>query len=159
MSEELKNESANQAEQLDTQPEVNGTQSGSGDGERKFTQDEVNRIVKERLQRERNKAGAEQAEQLTAKAAELAALESRLACKEYLLDSGYPPELLDAIDTSNPENFKSKAVAVVNALQSRTAPVRATPSFEPEPMTGDGIAEAFRESAKHIPRGRNYDYQ
>lgn len=50
MSEELKNESANQTEQLDTQPEVNGTQSGSGDGERKFTQDEVNRIVKESLQ-------------------------------------------------------------------------------------------------------------
>ena len=146
MSEELKNESANQTEQLDTQPEVNGTQSGSGDGERKFTQDEVNRIVKERLQRERSKAGAEQTEQLAAKAAELAARESRLACKEYLLDSGYPPELLDAIDTSNPENFKSKAFAVVNALQSRPAPCAATPSFEAETPPGDGIAEAFSNS-------------
>ena len=155
MSEELKNESANQTEQLDTQPEVNGTQSGSGDGERKFTQDEVNRIVKERLQRERSKAGAEQAEQLTAKAAELAARESRLACKEYLLDSGYPPELLDAIDTSNPENFKSKAFAVVNALQSRPAPCKATPNFEAETPPGDGIAEAFSKPAKHIPRGRD----
>lgn len=159
MSEELKNESANQTEKLDTQPEANGTQSGSGDGERKFTQEEVNRIVKDRLQRERSKAGAEQAEQaeqLTAKAAELAARESRLVCKEYLLNSGYPPELLDAIDTSNPENFKSKAFAVVNALQSRPAPCRATPSFEAETPPGDGIAEAFSKSAKHTPRGSYY---
>lgn len=142
-------------EQLDTQPEGNGTQSGTAT-ERKFTQDEVNRIVKERLQRERSKAGAEQAEQLTAKAAELAARESRLACKEYLLDSGYPPELLDAIDTSNHENFKSKASAVVNALQSRPAPCAATPNFEAETPPGDGIAEAFSKPAKHTPRGRNY---
>lgn len=155
MSEELNTQSAPGAdeERLDTQPEANGAQSGSNG--RMFTQEEVNRIIKERLLRERSKAGAEQTEQLTAKAAELAARESRLACKEYLLDSGYPAELLDAIDTSNPEDFKSKAFAVVNALQSSPAPCAATPSFEAETPPGDGIAEAFSKPAKHIPRGRD----
>ena len=144
-----------EAAQLDTQPEENGTQSGSGsgDGERKFTQEEVNRIVKERLQRERSKAGSEQAEQFTAKAAELAARESRLTCKEYLLDSGYPPELLDAIDTSDSEKFKSKAFALMNALQSKPVTGRPTPDFSPEAPPVDGIAEAFSKPAKHVPKG------
>lgn len=158
MSEELNTQNTIEADavRLDTQPEENGTQSG-GNG-RMFTQEEVNRIVKERLLRERSKAGSEQTEQLTAKAAELAALESRLACKEYLIDSGYPAELLDAIDTSNPEDFKSKAFALVNALLSRPAPCAATPSFEAETPPGDGIAEAFSKPAKHIPRGRDNIY-
>lgn len=158
MSEELKTTNANQTEP-DTQPEDNGdkNQSGSGDGERKFTQDEVNRIVKERLQRERSKAGAEQTEQLTAKAAELAARESRLACKEYLLDSGYPQKLLDIIDTSDPEEFKRKAADAASAFASGSGSGSGEKPytqhrFVQSEYNPDHIAEAFSLDAKHKPK-------
>lgn len=147
-------QNANKSAQLDTQPEENGTQSDTGaQSERLFTQDEVNRIVKERLQRERSKANNEQNEQTAARAAELNARESRLICKEFVLDNGYPPELLDAIDTSNPEEFQRKAFAIVNAVQARPVTGRPTPDFQAEDPPCDPVAEVFSGNAKHKPRG------
>lgn len=120
MSEEIKttvNETeAEQAEQLDTQPEENGDKSSDGSG-RLFTQEEVNGIIKERLQRQRSKTDEEHARQLSAQAADIAARESRLACKEFLLNSGYPQQLLDILDTSDPETFKSKAEEAAKAFR------------------------------------------
>lgn len=152
MSDELKTTSAAPADKLDTQPEANGTQSG-GDGERKFTQDEVNKIVKERLQRERSKAGSEQQQTDAARAAELTAKENRLTCKEYLLDNGYPQALLDAVDTSDPEQFKSKAETLMQAMMRGAQRCQATPQFEAETPPTDGIAEAFSKPVKHKPKG------
>lgn len=144
-----------QSAQLDTQPEENGsTQSETGaQSERLFTQDEVNRIVKERLLRERSKASNEQNEQSAARAADLDARESRLICKEFVLDNGYPHELLDAIDTSNPEEFQRKAFAIVNAVQARPVTGCPTPDFKVESPPYDPVSEAFSGNAKHKPRG------
>lgn len=146
-------QNATTPEQLDTQPEVNGSTQSSTDTERKFTQEEVNRIVKERLQRERSKASTEQNDQSAARAANLDARESRLICKEFVLDNGYPRELLDAIDTSNPEEFQRKAFAVVNAVQARPVTGCPTPSFQAENPPCDIVSEAFSSHTKHKPRG------
>lgn len=68
-----------------------------------FTQDEVNRIVSERLNRERMKA--EPTEQET-REVELSKRENRLECREFLLEKKYSTELLDILDTTDANKFK-----------------------------------------------------
>ena len=101
MSEEMNTQNTEQ--QPTTQPEDNGNQ-GSG---KMFTQDDVNRIVSERLARDRK----ERTTQTEADAQEqaLKARGSRLDCREYLLDKQYPADLLDLLDTSDVEKFKTAA--------------------------------------------------
>lgn len=159
MSEELKTTNANQTEP-DTQPEDNGDKNQSGSGtERTFTQDEVNKIIKERLQRERSKAGAEQQQHEAEKTAELTAKENRLTCKEYLLDNGYPQKLLDIIDTSDPEEFKRKAADAASAFASGSGSGSGEKPytqhrFVQSEYNPDHIAEAFSLDAKHKPKNK-----
>lgn len=87
-------------EPADTHPEDTGAQTPEG---KTFTQEEVNRIVSERLARERTKAGPDPLEE---REKALAARESRLDCKQYLSESGYSADLLDILDTGDVEAFK-----------------------------------------------------
>ena len=73
-------------------------------GGRMFTQEEVNRIVSDRLARERAKA---EPSPLDERDAAIKARESALDCKEYLGTKQYPPELADILDTSDAERFKA----------------------------------------------------
>lgn len=70
-------------------------------GGKLFSQDEVNRIVQTRLAEERAKQSnpTEREQALTAR-------ESRLTCREYLLEIGASADLLDVLDTSDPGKFK-----------------------------------------------------
>ena len=93
--------------------------NGSG---RTFTQDEVNTIVADRLARERSKS-AERVGDLDAREKDLKAKsqrfnqwEAREACKQYLTDNHISAALLDKLDTSDPEAFKT----AVKAVQSVT---------------------------------------
>lgn len=81
-----------------------------------FTQAEVNTIIGDRLQRVRKQCKAEFEAELQERIAELetreAAIvqrENTVACREYLIEKGYPAELLEIIDTNNVEDFKGKA--------------------------------------------------
>ena len=87
------------------QPENNGS-------ERMFSQSEVNTIVADRLARERSKS-AERVGDLDAREKDL---EAREACKQYLADNHISAALLDKLDTSDPEAFKT----AVKAVQSVT---------------------------------------
>ena len=103
------------------QAENNGT-------ERIFTQSEVNDIVRERLARERSK-NAQTADDLTARENDLKAREDALAakskafdawtakeaCKKYLTDNHISEKLLEKLDTSDPEAFKTAVQAVQRA--------------------------------------------
>ena len=80
------------------QPENNGS-------ERMFSQSEVNTIVADRLARERSKS-----------AERVGDLDAREACKQYLTDNHLSAALLDKLDTSDPEAFKT----AVKAVQSVT---------------------------------------
>ena len=82
------------------QPENNGS-------ERMFSQSEVNTIVADRLARE---------EALEAKSQRFSQWEAREACKQYLTDNHISAALLDKLDTSDPEAFKT----AVKAVQSVT---------------------------------------
>lgn len=68
--------------------------------EKLFTQAELDKIVKQRIAREKAKEPAS-----TINEAELTAKANRLDCKEYVLNNGLSTELLDIIDTSNVQVF------------------------------------------------------
>lgn len=72
--------------------------------ERTFTQEDVNRIVQERIARVRTGVS-----DLEEREAALVAKENRISCREYLAQNGYDSELLDILDTSDPESFRTKA--------------------------------------------------
>lgn len=94
-------------------PEASGDQGG----ERLFTQDDVNRIVSERLARERQKT---EPSAIDEREAQLKARESRLDCRDYLESvvkdgrawGGHPESgtgvmcLLDVLDTSDASKFQ-----------------------------------------------------
>lgn len=123
-----------------TQPEGNGAQS-----ERTFTQEEVNRIVSERLSRERAKAEPTEEEK---RLAEISAREAKVACNEYLTGKGYTEAvkrgMLDMFDTSNAEQFQKNVEkllatfpAIVEPIANPTAPMNTAP------VNRDRLAEIF----------------
>ena len=129
--------------QTSTQPEGNGTQNT----EKTFTQEEVNKIISERLARERAKVEENKNSADAQRAADLTARESRLSCKEYLLDNGYSTELLDCVDTSNVEEFKNK----IQKLQSIQKPAHKPRPFIASENASSVVAEAFKNNIKHKP--------
>lgn len=93
-------------QQANAQPADNG---GKLPAEKTFTQDEVNRIVSERLAREREKSTANQGDE---REQALKARENRLECRDYLDEKGYPSKLIDVLGDMDPGKFKG----VVDAL-------------------------------------------
>lgn len=128
--------------------------------EKKFTQTDVDRIIKERLSRQKNSHAEEVSETNKAKEQELAGKETeikqreaRLNCKEYLIENELPTALLDVIDTSDSESFKEKTEKVMKIFGTRrqVAPLAST---EPH-MHNDAIASAFQNPA-HRPKPFGY---
>lgn len=88
-----------------TQPEANGTQA-----ERTFTQEKVNKIVSERLARERAK------ETTDPHTEELNKRENALLCKEFMIEKRLPEGVLEVFDTSNAETFKKQVNKLVEVF-------------------------------------------
>ena len=77
--------------------------TNTGDtGNKTFSQDDVNRIVQERLGKEKTKTEAE----LAKREQELTQREFLLSAKNTLAEKGLPAELLDALNMSSPEAFE-----------------------------------------------------
>ena len=149
--EELTNVQGNET-MAEVEPEtVNNSPRGQKENEpeKKFTQADVDRIVKERLKRKADKDESESNAQFQQREAELLQKESRLACKEYLLDNRYPSELLDVIDTSDFEEFKAKANTVLSVMKSMQARPSA-PLFRYSDG-GEDVAAAY-VNTKHTPK-------
>ncbi len=89
-----------------------------------FTQDDVNRIVQERLAKEKSKASNEDFEKKTAdlekRTAELAAKENRLNAVTALRAAGYPDELADVIRCSNADELKKSMEIIDKIIKERT---------------------------------------
>lgn len=121
--------------------------------EKKFTQADVDRIVKERLRRRDEAKEKAQNEQFAAMQAEVTKRENRLACREYLLDKRYPAGLLEIIDTTDPNEFKAKAdkaFSLFGPQRHFTPPLRST---EPEGGYFDTAEHsAFTSAKKHKPK-------
>lgn len=86
-------------------------------GERTFTQEEVNRIVGERLAKEKNRGEASLAEreqQFAEREKELANREALIELKEQLKDMGLPAELLPVLNVQD----KKALETALDALKS-----------------------------------------
>lgn len=82
----------NKTAMQNTEPETTPTpEDAGGQGERLFTQEELNRIVGDRLARAKRETDTDERE------AALKAREARLDCREFLSDKKYPAELLHAL--------------------------------------------------------------
>lgn len=138
-------ETKNTEQQPTTQPADNGDQGG----ERTFTQEEVNQIIKDRLARERAKAAPQEPSEAEKREAELTARENRLSCREYLIEKKYPVELLDVLDTSDPNEFMKKADIVARMQKAKEPP---TPRKSTESLSGYGLPSSGFENAKHTPK-------
>ena len=124
----------------------NGTRTPEDAGGRTFTQEEVNRIVSERLQKERSKAALSAADQ---READLQAREARLTCREFVTEKGYPLGLLDVLDTSDFERFQA-ALQKLDEIIGLPSKDRVIPRFTgPAGNVGgmgesDALADAFK---------------
>lgn len=104
-----------------TQTSAEGTQQSG----KTFTQDDVNRIVQERLAKEKSKASSnEDFEKKTAelekRTTELEARENRLNAVTALRDAGYPDELADVIRCSNADELKKSMEVIDKIIKERT---------------------------------------
>ena len=127
-------------------PEVSG-----GQGERLFTQDDVNRIVSERLARERAKA---EPSAIDERESQLKAREARLDCRDYLeeLSKGGKAAsgvlgLLDILDTGDSAKFKQTVSALLElgAFNPQLEPLKIPPvDYRGRISSDDLIAAAFR---------------
>lgn len=140
----------------ETQPEGKGVQS-----ERTFTQEDVDRIVKKRLEKERARAEQSQQEQDDQAQKELMARENRLSCREFLLDNNYPKELIDCVDTSDPNEFKAKVETIYKVIGEREDKPRSAPPMYSTDRVPSGksshygdLPEGFEYGAKHKPKQR-----
>ena len=134
-----------------TQQENTTQPEGNGPAGKMFTQEEVNTIVRERLNRV--KAGAaEQDERATALDEREAAVqqreqamqqkESRAACADHCKAKGYDSAFLDLLDTSDPETF----TALVDKLhETATASLKAQQEAEQ-------AAQAEQSAAQRLER-------
>ena len=98
-------------------------QNPDGAGETTFTQEQVNKIVSDRLAREKVKSEAALAE----REQQLAQRELLLTAKEKLAENALPVELLDALNVSSPEAME-KAITtlkgVIDKIKAEARPVK-----------------------------------
>lgn len=120
--------------------------SGGQGGERTFTQEEVNRIVSERLARDRADRAKPSPEDEREQA--LKAREAKLDCREYLDAQGYPAVLLDVLDSSDTAKFKASVEKLVKAFPAITGAIKREGWKPGETATRfngpDPIAAAFK---------------
>lgn len=76
-----------------------------------FTQEDVNRIVQERLAKERKAAGNGD-DELSKRAAELDMRERKLNAREALKKEGLPDYLVDALNMNTDEDFQKSMEAI-----------------------------------------------
>ena len=96
------------------QEQQQNTNGASGNGQRTFTQDDVNRIVQERLAKEKQKSQEDIAEKQKA----LEAKELRLDSIALLRDKGLPDELADIIKADNIKEFGENADKLKNIINN-----------------------------------------
>lgn len=95
----------------------NQTQENSGEGAKTFSQDDVNRIIGERLAKEKaaNDAKLAQREQ------ELSQRELLLTAKEKISSAGLPAELAEAINMTSAETV-DKALQIIQKIVNDSKP-------------------------------------
>lgn len=148
MSENINNQNGQQQPTTPT-PEASGGQGG----ERTFTQSELDRIVQERLARDRasRPTASERERALAEREQKLAAREAYIECQEHLKAAGLNMKYLELVDTSDPEKFKAAVKEfqeVARPENYRTGMSHSGSQWNGSECADDAIADAFK------PKGR-----
>ncbi len=131
-----------------------GTQTGTEgmQGGRTFTQEDVNRIVQERLAKERSKGTGNIEDELNKRAADLDLRERKLTAREKLRENGLPDYLADALNMNTDEDFQKSMEAILKMKGETGGSTGAKPVGVINPIgkvqgmgtkDGDSIREAF----------------
>ena len=119
------------------------TGANGGPGGKVFTQEEVNKIVSDRLAREREKQPKDDEREQALKARE-----ARLDCRDYLDSKKYPSALLDVLDCSDVEKFKTAVDTMVGkfpgVVQTNETPPPYAAGTGAGATFGDPFAAAFK---------------
>lgn len=102
-----------QAENMGNETEVQGK-----DGEKMFTQEEVNSFVQSRIARIKSQVAKEAKNEYDQKLSELEARERKLMVKEKLQERNMPKELADIITCTDEDDLNSK-LDILNSLYSK----------------------------------------
>ena len=137
-------------ENINTTAENTATPAEQTGGQKTFTQDDVNRIVQDRLSKDRERASKELGE----REQEIARRELRLNSREKLISRGYPEDILDALNLSDEKAFDKALDLLDEYIKPRKAEIDAklraagsAPKFtdksEPRRSDGDPIRRAM----------------
>ena len=119
---------------------INGGEPIPQEAGRTFTQDELNRIVSERLAKEKGKLEAS----VVQKEKDLEQREMLMTAQARLAAEGYNPELLGAMNASNAEAFESSLQIIKqHGGILNPNPVNIPPAGDMPDMRGDPVREAM----------------
>lgn len=111
--------------------------------EKTFTQDDVNRIVQDRLAKDREKASKELGE----RAQELAKREFRLNSRQKLIDRGYPESIMEALNCNSEKEFDNALDVIDGLIKERTLSQEERAEMEAK-LKAAGSAPRFTEKSK-----------
>lgn len=84
--------------------------AGQGTGEKTFTQEDVNRIVQERLAKEKAKSSGDA--DFAKREHDLVQRELHMTAKEMLSEKGLPVQLFDALNCTDEETMKKSILTI-----------------------------------------------
>lgn len=90
----------------------------SESSEKTFTQEDVNRIVQDRLAEEKRRTDAE-----------IQKRDAKIACMEYALEKGYSKDVADLIGSDDVETFKEKAERLSAMMEKDAGGTGSTGNF------------------------------
>lgn len=99
--------------------------AGQGTGEKTFTQEDVNRIVQERLAKEKAKSSGDA--DFAKREQELARRELHMTAKEMLSEKGLPVQLYDALNCTDEESLKKSIETIERVFNDYKANIK--PAF------------------------------
>lgn len=101
-----------------------GTQTGTEGTQKTFTQEDVNRIVQERLAKEKSKGQPGQTDtreaDLDKREADLKAREQRYTTLSAIREAGLPDELADVIRCDSDDDLKKSLETIKKIIEERT---------------------------------------
>lgn len=116
-----------------------------GTGEKTFTQEDVNRIVQERLAKAKSSSEAD----FTRREQELVQRELHMTAKEVLAEKGLPVQLIDALNCSDKETME-KSISVIEKVfnQYKTECIKHNAPVGVSPAKGSSLSGGLSEDAK-----------
>lgn len=123
--------------------QVNNTGVNPGNTDKTFTQEEVNRIVQERLSRERSKTPSEIEKALEAREKALEARERESAFRSTLKAKNIPEEVYEALNCTSEETFNKSLEILGPYFQKANEPILNAVGPANGPALGDPIRNAM----------------